>query len=75
MSEVIELKKDEPSGEFAIGDVVALKSGGVTMTVRRFSKSKGVTMVNVDWMDAADTLCAAEFDARQLTLSGGENAA
>lgn len=67
MADIVDLKKDEPS-DFATGDVVTLKSGGVSMTVRRLAKSKGVTMVNVDWMDAADTLCSADFDARQLKV-------
>ncbi len=68
MADIVELKKDEPPELFVIGDVVTLKSGGVPSTVRKLVRSKGVSMVTVDWMDEADTLCSAEFDARQLKL-------
>lgn len=65
---VVELKKDAEATDapFTIGDVVHLRSGGVHVTVRRVTKKSGVATVTVDWMDAADTLCSAEFDARQL---------
>ena len=64
MSTVVEL--NEPAGPFAIGDVVTLKSGGVEMTVRKLARNKATIMVTVDWMDAADTWCFGDFDARQL---------
>jgi uncharacterized protein YodC (DUF2158 family) len=66
MADIVELKKDEPPDLFAIGDVVTLRSGGVEMTVRKLVRSKTIAMVTVDWMDAADTLCSADFDARQI---------
>jgi uncharacterized protein YodC (DUF2158 family) len=73
MADIVEIpKKDEPAGEFAIGDVVTLRSGGVKVTVRRLTKVKGATMVNVDWMDAADTPCSADYDARQLMIAPAE---
>jgi uncharacterized protein YodC (DUF2158 family) len=65
MENVIGLPKDEPY-PFAIGDVVVLKSGGVQVTVKKMSRVKNAVQVEVDWMDAADTLCSAIFDARQL---------
>lgn len=66
---VVELKKDaEAAGDapFSIGDVVHLRSGGVHVTVRRCTAKARVWTVTVDWMDEANTLCSAEFDARQL---------
>ena len=44
----------------------AIKSGGVQVTVKKMKREKGAVQVEVDWMDAADTLCSAIYDARQL---------
>ncbi len=73
MADIVELKKDEPPSEFSIGAVVTLKSGGVEMTVRKLVRSKGATIVTVDWMDAADTWCFGDFDARQLMIKDGDD--
>ncbi len=75
MENIIELKKDEPT-EFAIGDVVTLRSGGAKTTVKKVWREKGIVRVSVDWMDHCDALFDATFDARQLkaaTADGDPN--
>jgi len=59
MSDVIALKPKAPDipDKFVIGSTVALRGGGAIMTVRKPGKQS----VTVDWHDAQDNLCSADF--------------
>ncbi len=54
-----EIGKDQP---FAVGSTVALKGGGIVMTVRKIAKET----VFADWHDKQDTLCTADFPSDML---------
>lgn len=64
MADVVSLKPKVPDlpEKFVIGSTVALTGGGATMTVRKPGKQS----VTVDWHDANDNLCSADFPPMML---------
>jgi hypothetical protein len=62
MAEIVDLKPRNPDGPFVVGSTVCLRSGGALMTVRKPGKQS----VIVDWTDANDNLCGAEFPPAML---------
>ena len=66
MSEVVSLKpKPEQPEKFEIGATVCLKSGGAIMTVRK----PGKTTVVVDWTNASNDICSADFPPAMLVFA------